>query len=76
MTLSRRVLVWILGALASCYQFAFARIKAILTSLALRKKTTYDVAKKDWNAEPGEFLLLVGASSDDIRLNGSFALAH
>jgi beta-glucosidase len=36
----------------------------------------YDVAKKDWNAEPGEFLLLVGASSDDIRLNGSFTLSH
>ena len=36
----------------------------------------YDVTKKDWNAEPGEFLLLVGASSDDIRLKGTFTLAH
>jgi len=36
----------------------------------------YDVNKKDWNAEPGEFLLLVGASSDDIRLKGSFTLAR
>ncbi len=36
----------------------------------------YDVTKKDWNAEPGEFQLLVGASSDDIRLKGSFTLAH
>jgi len=34
----------------------------------------YSTAKKDWVAEPGEFDVLIGASSRDIRLKGSFSL--
>jgi beta-glucosidase len=34
----------------------------------------YDVKKSDWNAEPGEFSILVGGSSDDIRLRDKFTL--
>ena len=50
--------------------------KHVTIRLDRRSFSFYDVNKKDWNAEPGEFLLLVGASSDDIRLKGSFTLAH
>lgn len=49
--------------------------KHVTIRLDRRAFAFYDVKKKDWNAEPGEFLLLVGASSDDIRLRGSFTLA-
>ena len=34
----------------------------------------YSTAKKDWLAEPGEFDVLVGSSSRDIKLKGSFNL--
>lgn len=34
----------------------------------------YSNAKKDWMAEPGQFDVLVGSSSRDIRVKGSFAL--
>jgi beta-glucosidase len=34
----------------------------------------YDVNKKDWVAEKGEYKILIGGSSRDIRLNGAFAL--
>ncbi len=48
----------------------------VTIQLDRRAFSFYDVSKKGWNAEPGEFLLLVGASSDDIRLKGSFTLSH
>ena len=34
----------------------------------------YSTAKRDWVAEPGQFNVLVGSSSRDIRLKGSFDL--
>jgi beta-glucosidase len=36
----------------------------------------YSPAKRDWVAEPGTFEVLVGASSRDIRLKGSFDLTR
>ena len=35
----------------------------------------YSTAKKDWVTEPGQFDVLVGSSSRDIRVKGSFNLA-
>jgi beta-glucosidase len=51
-----------------------AQTKRITIRLDRRAFSFYDVNKKDWNAEAGDFSLLVGASSDDIRLKGSFTL--
>jgi beta-glucosidase len=36
----------------------------------------YDVNAKDWNAEPGEFTILVGSSSAEIHLQGKFKLTR
>ena len=36
----------------------------------------YDVNQKGWVAEKGEYKILVGSSSRDIRLNGKFSLMH
>ena len=50
--------------------------RQVTIRLDRRSFSYYEVDKKAWNAEPGEFLLLVGASSDDIRLKGSFKLTQ
>jgi beta-glucosidase len=34
----------------------------------------YSTAKKDWVTEPGEFEILIGSSSRDLRMKGSFVL--
>ncbi|MEI9975252.1 MAG: fibronectin type III-like domain-contianing protein [Ignavibacteriota bacterium] len=39
-----------------------------------RAMSFYSVAKKAWVAEPSAFDVMVGASSRDIRLKGSFEL--
>jgi beta-glucosidase len=36
----------------------------------------YDVDKKGWVAEKGDYRILVGSSSRDIRLQGKFSLAE
>ena len=36
----------------------------------------YDVERNEWNSELGEYKVLVGASSADIKLNKSFNLTN
>ena len=48
--------------------------KHVTLTLNRRAFSFYDVKKGDWSAEPGEFAILVGSASDDIRLRGSFTL--
>jgi beta-glucosidase len=50
--------------------------KSATVSFALDKSSLayYSTQKKDWVAEPGTFDVLVGSSSTDIRLKGSFEL--
>ncbi|MBI3477717.1 MAG: glycoside hydrolase family 3 C-terminal domain-containing protein [Acidobacteria bacterium] len=60
--------------------FARVNLKAgesrrVSIQLDRRAFSFYDVESKDWKAEAGDFLLLVGNSSDDIRLQGTFNLA-
>jgi len=58
---------------------AFARVrlqpnevKRITVDLGPRALAFYDVNTKDWVVEPGEFRVMVGASSQDLRAAGSF----
>ena len=44
--------------------------------LSRRDLSFWDVAGGDWKAEPGEFAVMVGASSADIRLRSAFRLAE
>jgi beta-glucosidase len=60
---------------------AFAKVflkpgesRRVTLTLSRRAFSFYDVQKKDWSAEPGEFAILVGSSSDNIRLQGKFIL--
>ncbi|MFH0771048.1 MAG: glycoside hydrolase family 3 C-terminal domain-containing protein [Candidatus Omnitrophota bacterium] len=46
--------------------------KKIKLTLDKRAMSYYDVKKKDWVVEPGEFKVLIGGSSRDIRLEGRF----
>src|SRR3984885_3711598 len=48
----------------------------VTLTLNRRAFAFYDVQKKDWNAEPGEFTILVGGSSDKIQLKGKFTLTR
>jgi beta-glucosidase len=52
--------------------------KSTTVSFALDKNSMayYSTQKKDWVAEPGTFDVLVGSSSADIRLKGSFELSQ
>jgi beta-glucosidase len=43
-------------------------------SLDKRAFSYYDVGKKQWAADSGEFEILVGGSSDDLPLKGSVSL--
>jgi len=48
--------------------------RRVTLTLSRRAFSFYDTAKKDWSAEPGDFTILVGASSDKIQLKGKFTL--
>jgi beta-glucosidase len=47
----------------------------VTVSLTRRSLSYYDVAGKAWRADPGEFQILVGSSSAQIELRGTFTLA-
>lgn len=60
----------------------FARIelkpgesKRVRVTLDRRAFSYYDVPKRNWNADPGSFGILVGSSSDKIELQRTFVLA-
>jgi beta-glucosidase len=48
--------------------------KSIEFSLSMRNLAFYDPYQKDWIAEPGEYEILVGSSSRDIRAQARFML--
>ncbi len=48
--------------------------QTVAFTLDERSLAFYDPHKKDWVAEPGEFEVLVGSSSRDIRLKAKFNL--
>jgi beta-glucosidase len=48
----------------------------VTLTLDRRAFSYYDVKKKDWNAEPGAFAVLVGSSSAKIELQGTFHLSR
>jgi beta-glucosidase len=49
--------------------------RRVTVSLDRRSLSYYDVAGKAWRADPGEFQVLVGSSSDHIDLRGTYTLA-
>ncbi len=49
-------------------------VKEVTFNLPMRTLSYYDPHQGEWVAEPGEFEVLVGASSRDIRLRGTFEL--
>ena len=62
---------------------AFAKInvkpgetRRVTLTLKSRAFSFYDIQKKDWSAEPGDFTILVGGSSDKIQLQGKFTLTQ
>jgi len=50
--------------------------RRVMMTLDRRAFSYYDVQGKDWKAEPGEFTVLVGGSSDNTPLQGTFSLAQ
>jgi len=50
--------------------------RRVSIALGRRSFAFYDVNRKDWSAEEGDYSLLIGSSSDDIRLRGNFTKAH
>ncbi len=62
---------------------AFAKVnlkpsetRRVTLTLNRRAFSFYDVQKKDWRAEPGDFTILVGGASDNIQLRGKFTLTR
>ncbi len=50
--------------------------RRVILKLERRAFSFYDVTKKDWSAEFGDFAILVGGSSDKIELQGKFGLTR
>ena len=50
--------------------------RGVSVELERRAFAFYDVNKKDWNAEAGDFTIQVGGSSDKIQLQGKFTLTR
>jgi beta-glucosidase len=50
--------------------------KRVTLTLDRRAFSFYDVNKKDWSAEPGDFTVLVGGSSDNIQRRSKFTLTR
>jgi beta-glucosidase len=48
--------------------------RRVVLTLDRRAFSFYDINKKEWNAEPGAFKILVGSSSEKIELQGTFSL--
>lgn len=48
--------------------------KSVTVLLDRRAFSYFDVTSHDWNAAPGDFAILVGSSSMDIRLQGKYSL--
>ena len=46
--------------------------KVVRLSLDARSMAFYDVSRKQWVVEPGQFKVMAGSSSRDIRLNAEF----
>jgi beta-glucosidase len=55
-------------------QLAAGEAKTVNFTLDREATAFYSTAQKSWVTEPGEFDVLVGSSSRDIRLKGSFTL--
>jgi len=50
--------------------------KRVSMNLDRRAFSFYDVGKKNWNAEPGVFDILIGGSSEKVQLRGIFTLTR
>jgi beta-glucosidase len=50
--------------------------KRVTLTLDRRAFSFYDVKKKNWSAEPGDFTILVGSASDNIQLRSKFVLTR
>ena len=50
--------------------------RRVTLTLDRRAFSFYDVNKKDWSAEPGDFTILVGGSSDNLPLRSKFTLTR
>jgi beta-glucosidase len=53
-----------------------AETKHVTLTLDRRAFSYYDVKKKDWTTQPGDFTILVGGSSDNVPLKGAFQLTQ
>jgi beta-glucosidase len=49
--------------------------KVVRINLDARSMAFYDVAKKQWVVEPGQFKVMAGSSSSDIRASAEFEVA-